>query len=357
MGALSPLQRNLTTFEPARFFDWWLGGLKACVPAAIRRGWGRRRTPVLVMGKAGFVLQLEGSEGSEDLAQLADLDNLTLDRWLGPRQRKVPLVLRVGAEHVFTRSVSLPQAAADNLRQVLRFEMDRLTPFAADDVLFDYRLSGRQSDRGQIQVDLAVLRKSLVDAPLAQLAAGRWPVRVIDAPGLWPGANLLKSGAPRSGRRWIALRWVAASTLLLLLVAVLVTPLLQARQVVIDIDTRLAAVRKQALQVGRLEQQLEQQSTLVNFVRLRRLERRPTVKVLLALAETLPDDTWLQSLSVRGADVTLQGQSAQATRLVELLEETPEFESVAFTAPLTPMRGGSGERFSIAMKLSAGESP
>ena len=50
----------------------------------------------------------------------------------------------------------LPAAAADRLRDVLSFEIDRQTPFAATDVAFDARVLRRRPD-GQLDVDLVVV--------------------------------------------------------------------------------------------------------------------------------------------------------------------------------------------------------
>ena len=56
------------------------------------------------------------------------------------------------------RRVTMPAATEENLRQVLGFEMDRLTPLRADEVYFDYRVVSRDAAAGQIAVQLAVAR-------------------------------------------------------------------------------------------------------------------------------------------------------------------------------------------------------
>ncbi len=57
----------------------------------------------------------------------------------GARARFAEVVLKMPRDKVLRRLVDLPAAAAENLREVLGFEMDRHTPFNADEVYFDYR--------------------------------------------------------------------------------------------------------------------------------------------------------------------------------------------------------------------------
>ncbi|MGB5742295.1 MAG: PilN domain-containing protein, partial [Sedimenticolaceae bacterium] len=151
--------------------------------------------------------------------------------------------------------------------------------------------------------------------------------------------------------------WLAVGLIVALLAAALLTPLWQARQVVLDLDARLQQARDQAAVIGSLQRQLDEGAALANFVLLRQQQRVPIVELLSELTERLPDDTWLQQLSIRGKNVELQGESAQATTLIELLEDSPRFESVTFRAPLTQVRGEAAERFSIVMALTAREQP
>ncbi|MCG6966793.1 MAG: PilN domain-containing protein [Chromatiaceae bacterium] len=335
------------------FLGWWLGGMKRCLPQRLRDSLGQARQFILLMQGDGFVLQSHGADAVQNLAEFHTLRDLSLDQWLGAGwQRKAPLSLRVPRESVFTRTVELPLAAAGNLGRVLQFEMDRLTPFADKEILFDYRVLARQPDKGQVLVELAVLRKELIEAPLADLEAGGQPPHVVDAPALWPGANLLRSGmARRRGSASIG-TLLAAGLVMALVAAVVLTPLLHERQVVVELDARLQRAREQATVVARLQRQLDDAAAVANFVLLRQQARVPTVELLRELTERLPDDTWLQQLSIRGSNIEIQGESTKATLLIELLENSPRFESVSFRAPLTQARGSDAERFSITMNLT-----
>jgi len=52
------------------------------------------------------------------------------------------------------------------------------------------------------------------------------------------------------------------------------------------------------------------------------------------LTEALPDDTWLTSLTLHQRKLTLEGQSAVATRLIATLAATPRLRNPSFAAPV-----------------------
>ena len=75
----------------------------------------------------------------------------------------------LGPDEALVRRVTMPAATEENLRQVLEFEMDRLTPFRADEVYFDYRVVSRDVAAGQLVIQLAVARREAVDARVREL--------------------------------------------------------------------------------------------------------------------------------------------------------------------------------------------
>jgi hypothetical protein len=53
------------------------------------------------------------------------------------------ILLCLANTKVLRQIITLPLAAEENLQQTLRFEIDRYTPFRADQVYFDYRIKAR----------------------------------------------------------------------------------------------------------------------------------------------------------------------------------------------------------------------
>jgi hypothetical protein len=93
------------------------------------------------------------------------------------------------------------------------------------------------------------------------------------------------------------------------------------------------------------------------------LQRKYTFPASLQVVEDvtklLPDDTWLTQLEMkttaRGKDahreVVLRGESANAGRLVSLLEDSKVFEQAAPRSPTTKIQPGPGEIFDLGAQL------
>ena len=64
------------------------------------------------------------------------------------------------------RTLVLPAAVEENLRQALAYDLDRHTPFKAEELYFDAVVIDRDAARGTITVDLAAARRTVVDPAL-----------------------------------------------------------------------------------------------------------------------------------------------------------------------------------------------
>ena len=56
-------------------------------------------------------------------------------------------------------------------------------------------------------------------------------------------------------------------------------------------------------------------------------------------------------MSLVNRELLIEGLTDSTTRLVGLLEGSPQFQSVSYVTPVTRERGGRVERFSFSVKL------
>jgi Tfp pilus assembly PilM family ATPase len=73
------------------------------------------------------------------------------------------LFLGIPGSKVIFKKLSLPSPTEENLKEVLGFEMDRYTPFALEDVYFDFNIVKRDEVRDIIHVLLMAIKKDVVD--------------------------------------------------------------------------------------------------------------------------------------------------------------------------------------------------
>jgi Tfp pilus assembly protein PilN len=97
-----------------------------------------------------------------------------------------PVSLAVSPHQGFSRQVSLPLAASENLAQVVTYELDRFLPLAADDLFYGFQVLGETATeirlmvmampRNQVEVCLRLLTEATlrpVALEMAPMAAGK----------------------------------------------------------------------------------------------------------------------------------------------------------------------------------------
>ncbi len=69
------------------------------------------------------------------------------------------------------------------------------------------------------------------------------------------------------------------------------------------------------------------------------------------LARLLPDTAWVQTLSLRGNKIQVDGEAMNAEALIRTLDESPSFTDVIFTTPVYSLPASGKQRFSISMAV------
>jgi general secretion pathway protein L len=72
------------------------------------------------------------------------------------------------------------------------------------------------------------------------------------------------------------------------------------------------------------------------------------------LSRVLPDHTFLTETRIADGRVTLSGFSADAARLVRIIDQSPLFSGATLAAAITPDATEHKDRFSITFKVRGG---
>jgi general secretion pathway protein L len=274
----------------------------------------------------------------------------------GIRRGAAEIILRLPAAQVLRRRVELPLAAAENLREVLGFELDRLTPFKSADAAYDYRVVATDREAQRLTVDLAAAPLALVEeAVRVAEALGVAPDRVGIADGLDSGTaqiNLLSAPSDGGGRFLRRATLALAALFCLLLAATVLWPLHREREELAGLEARLQRSRAEATAADRLRAQLAEAMDRKSFLVQRRQATPLAVAVLKDLTERLADDTWLVQLHVGGGQVMLSGYAPAAAALVPALEDSDLLSDVRFGSPVMPDARVGRERFNLSAKIA-----
>ncbi len=325
-----------------RFVRWWGGELAALVPGALRRAAGLESPEWLILAQAD-ALRLRRRRG-DGLVDLGGLDALPA------RAVDARIVLQIPAERAFVKTVRLPLAAAENLPEVLAFEMDRQTPFQPDQVHFGYTVLARDPAGKTLRVRLSVVPRAAVAELLGTLRRREITpdaIEVVDADRLIdvPGGGPAATGIGR-------LNGLLGTLCLLLLIAALASPLAAGYVRIADMERRIADLTPRAeAGLARRGDADRRTEGALRAVAARAAAPAATA-VLEEVTRLLPDDTWLAQFNIVAGRVEIEGSTASATALVPLLEGSPLFTAVSFRAPLTTNAVTRREHFQFVIELA-----
>ena len=268
-------------------------------------------------------------------------------------RRRENLVLSLSSP-MLIREATLPAAALGGLDRVLRYEMDRLTPFGPDDVYFSHRLLSVDRARSTLQVELAVLPRARVLPILDRLTyAGARP-DVLEAPG--PDGLVRRIGiTTRDAAKLARDRLLTRLTAMLcgaLAVAVVAVPLLRQSLALAEVEAQISLLRPRVDQVETLRKRIAASTAGAGKIAAARTQAGAVLEILAVLTQTVPDDTWLTNLSLRQRSLVLEGHSAAATKLLAAIGAQPRFRDPSFAAPVLRAENG-GEVFTVRTEFGS----
>jgi general secretion pathway protein L len=348
-----------------RFFTWWRSTLADLLPRSLTRSRGSdasvleievTRSKIVFSHRSGDDSDELGTiernavrGGQETQAAVHATQKEAINALVhGLRPNRTRCVVRVDESLRLNKTVQLPLAAEENLRQVLAFEMERHTPFHAENVYFNYRPTARDPKQRKLEVDLTVVQKPVVDEALSVI--GDWGLRF--SPGAGPEDNRELTFLPSSyrasttkglNRTLIVLNFVA-------LTAAALIPIYQQELYIGALQARADSARAAAMASVEVQDRihaLEQRRALFEQAK----SGPSAVELIDELTRIIPDGTWLHRLDLKNGEVQFQGLSDAASALIGVVESSPMFREARFGSPITRDARSGKERFNISAKL------
>ena len=354
-------QRKSRNAVIRQFFRWWGRELAALVPPGLRPKnrpssrllWAGMEQGALVLWRLAGQKRVE--VGRIDLVAGEDVDHKIAFNALHGKAGAGPVGICLAPAQVLRKEVVLPLAAAENLSQVLGFELGRQTPYTSDQAYFDQRLLREDRGANRLYALLGVAPRTVVDEILSRLIEwGVAPHAVVvsdelestgDCLNLIPPKLRLK---PRRAEYWLYA--AMAGVTLALFAVMLAIPIWKKRETAIALQPMLAQSQQQANAVDALKQEQERLLAEYNFPVEHKLSTPSKVALLDEVTRILPDNTWLQQLDFHGMEVSMQGNTNSSAKLIGLFEQSALLENANFKSPLAKVQG-SEERFQLTVEV------
>jgi general secretion pathway protein L len=273
------------------------------------------------------------------------------------RQRFV--ILELPATDVVRRRIAVPAQAREFAPGIVRNQIERLSPWRADQVTFGFAIEPQQDDATVLDVHVSMAARDTVEAARERLAATGLSVDRVVAAGLETDQPItlwsrLGDASEQSLSGWR--RRIAAVLILLLAISVGTTvwALISANFIRADSDDVSA-------QTVALQRRLEGSPTSAADA-ARDPARRAwmlkqttpaTVMILETLAQALPDSAYVTDLSLSKGTLRITGLCSDAPSLVAPLQNSGLMTDVHFFAPTTRSSDGTLFLFHIETKIQA----
>ncbi|MBV9990746.1 MAG: PilN domain-containing protein [Alphaproteobacteria bacterium] len=290
------------------FWRWWTGELMGMLP----HEWRERLTRRL-----SVTAELKGSQvvyRNEDTgAQL-----MTKPRG--------PIKLLMPPESVLVREIELPLLPMSDVKRMVALDIDRLSPFQADQVYFDADIVSRDQENGRQQVAVGILPRAAAELAVADAAAhdlspaaiGVKP-RGAETPNFDFLAAMREAQGGDAAQRRSLYWWGAAAALFAVNLFVLTwrdsSDLDQLRQTV---ETQQSSANIAMRTRARVDKETAQRTALLDAKR-----RNAPLPVLDAVTAAMPMDAWVRRFEWNGRTVHITGQRKTSQDILARLEASP----------------------------------
>ena len=334
---------------------------------ALRDTWRTQRTLVITRENDRFVLReappdngriIRREASQEQEEELPVLAVLTPGEPVSDEISRMHggiVVLEIPSENVVVRRITVPVQACEFVAGIVRNQIDRLSPWHSDQVVYGFETDIRTDDSATLDVCVLIASRAVIDAAREQIAAiGLSIDRVVASRGnagsakvvaLWSRLIDVSSEYRARMHRNIG---IGIATTIPACIAISAWTLISANL----IRGRSEDV---ATQIDVLRRQLQSPVTLQSAASLPPNEREWYVKetsasavvVIEALSRALPDTAYLTEFSLQNMMLRIVGLTSDAPPLIASLEHSGSLTGVHFFAPTTREPNGNHVRFHI----------
>ena len=354
------------------FFHWWMTELSFLVPQKCLSFLNKKQQPTVLMQYNLSQIEVYHlyDKGCDYIGAMtvhnSEIENIesVLKSWFQETGIHLQPVISLPDNRVVRKDIVLPKVAVDNLDSVLKYELDRHTPFKSDQAYYDYVFENTSASDELVNVAIYAVAKSLVNDLLdalqpiglsqPQIVTGtnlKVADPLINAANIRLNHDVSSSSEKNSNKLQMAMSFV----LIALTLTALMVPIIKMDAVVSDLRDQLRVARQEVDVINKTRSDISIYIKKLESLKENKVSASNLVDVMLELTTVLPDDTWIENFAMKDSRIMIQGQSVSASELIKLLESSDYFTKAKFESPVIQNRDGTSERFSIMAEIVKGK--
>jgi len=334
------------------FVLWWARQMRAFLPTRLVPDANRSSALVVTIGPRHLMLSLSRRGRETEVGQYRTDDGGLAAAVAALRRLPRCVVVRVRPGALLERPVELPLAAERDLDRVLSYEMDRLTPFSAAEIVWQAAVAKRDVAQRRLLLRLSFVPRRALQPCLDLLSRASLQPTWVEASSADGTLRRLALAASRTGHSAHRVLSIAAGTVAVLAAAAVVTPFVTQALQRAETERAIAAIAPQVARVEALRKKVAAGTAGDEVLTAEAARIGDALQVLATVTDIIPDDSWLSELSLHQGKLGISGQSPAAARLIPVLAADPAFRNPAFAAPVTRAPDGHAELFVIRAELA-----
>ncbi len=331
----------------------WIEVLAAVV-FGWRELWRARRSLIVSRDEGRFIVR-QVQSGRQSILVTAEMGSKVSEA-VARIVRKSFVIFEFPLDTIVLRRISVPAQAREYLPGIVRNQIERLSPWQADQSVYGFDAEVSQEDATALNVRVLIAARPDIDGARDEIAAIGLPAdRVVAGAGaaqatapvtLW---SRIANPPPASVQRacWQIGLCIAATVS----VSIGLSLWAIASAASIRAESEDLAARSKTLQ-----RQIQSSQMLASLNPAQRAwvakeTSRSAVIVLEALSRTVPDTAYLTELYLESATLRLVGLAGDPPALLAPLEQSGHLADVRFFAPTTRTADGKLFRFHIEARV------
>jgi general secretion pathway protein L len=356
----------LTNFNFSESINWWVKGLGYLCPTPLRKVFNASHELITIEFNEEKVLLKRFSEDSSEALETKyfetkdELERITVLKWLEDQAtNNAQVILIVPDDFFLKKKMTYPKATASNLRQVLSFEMNRKTPFSPEQTYFDYLLIEQNEQTDKVNLELFLVPRNKIDPYLDMLKSWKISLDAIRPVMQYDNCSInliAPEERQQSNAESDKMMLILTTATCLLFMLLLYAPIINQNKELKLLESEVAKSRKTALQLQSLKKNKEKLLKQSHFLKNKHINEMSSIKLIGEVTQIVPDDTWLTRFVMKSGELQLQGESSNASSLIQTLESSEYFTGVQFRSPVTQNKLSNKDKFHLSAKFTEKDS-